>query len=239
MVGRYAEQHVDRPVALQRWSALTFVHWSYRAEDVEALLPSGLTADLHEGRAWVSLTPFVMTRVRVPGVPPVPGLSTFPEINVRTYVRDRTGRDGLFFFTLECARSATLGARPTLQLPYAWARMSVQQGDHTVRYTSTRRLPRNADATLDLTVRPGPAIGDAERTARDDWLTGRWRAFTGSGTVRACVNVEHEPWQMQHATIDELHGGLVTSTGLPAPSGEPLVHFSVGVDVRLDRPRLV
>ena len=239
MVGRFPEQHVDRPVSLQRWAALTFVHWSYDPADIAPLLPRGLTPDLHEGRAWVSLTPFVMTRVRVPGMPPLPGVSTFPEINVRTYVRDRTGRDGLFFLTLECARSATLGARPTLQLPYAWARMSVEQSGDAVRYTSERRLPPNAAARVDLTVRLGAAIADEHRTARDDWLTGRWRAFSGRGSVRACVNVEHEPWPLQHATLVELHGDLVASTGLPAPSGEPIVHFSPGVDVRMDRPRRV
>lgn len=239
MVGRYPEQHVARPVALQRWESLTFLHWSYDPDEIAPLVPNGLVPDLYQGRAWVSLTPFVMARVRVPGVPPVPGASTFPETNVRTYVRDRGGRDGLHFLTLECARAATLAARPTLQLPYAWARMSVQRGADTVRYTSTRRLPPNSAADLDLTVRIGDPILDADRTPLDDWLTGRWRAFTGSGDVRACVNAEHEPWPLHTATIEHYSGDLVASTGVPAPAGEPLVHFSPAVDVQLDRPRRV
>lgn len=237
MVGRYPEQHIRRPMALQRWESVTFVHWSYEPADVEALLPQGLAPDLYQGRAWVSLTPFLMTRTRTPGMPSVPGVSTFPETNVRTYVRDHTSRDGLYFLTLECTRSATLAARPALQLPYSWARMSVDRQAQTVRYTSTRRLPPNDAADLDLTVQIGDPIPESQRSALDDWLTGRWRAFTGKGQVRACVNVEHEPWPLHTAAITHCSGGLVAATGVPAPAGEPLVHFSPRVDVRLDRPR--
>lgn len=237
MVGRYPEQHISQPMALQRWESLTFVHWSYDPADVEPLLPRGLVADLYQGRAWVSLTPFLMSRVRLPGTPPVPWLSTFPETNVRTYVRDRKGRDGLHFLTLECTRSATVAARPTLQLPYSWARMSVDRRGPTIRYTSSRRFPPNAAATLDLTVQVGD--GETERTALDDWLTGRWRAFTGSGEVRSCVQIEHPPWPLAHAVIEHCSGGLVESTGLPPPTGKPVVHFSPSIDVRLDRPRRV
>lgn len=237
MVGRYPEQHIARPVALQRWEWLTFLHWSYDPADLEPLLPDGLVPDLYQGRAWVSLTPFRMARVRVPGVPPIPGWSTFPETNIRTYVRNRSGSDGLHFFTLECTRAFTVAARPTLQLPYSWARMSVERDGDTVRYTSRRRFPPNAAAELDLTVQVGSAIEDAQRTPLDDWLTGRWRAFTGSGQTRACVNVEHEPWPLHAAVVQAYSGDLVVSTGLPAPTGEPIVHFSPRVDVRLDRPR--
>ena len=92
-----------------------------------------------------------------PGVPAVPGLSTFPETNVRTYVRNEQGVDGLWFLTLECARAASLAARPILGLPYARARMDVTQRDGRLRYTSDRRWPASA-ATSDYVVRPGTRI---------------------------------------------------------------------------------
>jgi uncharacterized protein len=239
MVGRHPEQRVARPVALQRWESLTFVHWACEPAAIEPLLPEGLLPDLYQGQAWVSLTPFLMTRARVPGMPAIPGISTFGEANVRTYVRDRSGRDGLYFLTLECARAVTLVSRPSLGLPYSWARMSVQRRDRGVRYTSSRRLPRNPAAELDVAVEIGGLIAESHRTPLDDWLTGRWRAFTGRGSVRSCVDVEHEPWPLHSATLTHCRGRLVESTGLPAPTGEPVVHFSPCVDVRLGRPHRV
>src|SRR5687767_9839758 len=97
MVGRNPEESVRSPVALQRWDTLTFLHWAYDPDEVAPLLPRGLEPDLYQGRAWVSLTPFVMTDVRLPGTPPIPGLSTFGEANVRTYARNGSGLDGLVF----------------------------------------------------------------------------------------------------------------------------------------------
>jgi uncharacterized protein len=237
VVGRLPEHHVARPVALQRWETLTFVHWAYDPADLQHLVPSGLELDLHQGRAWVSLTPFLMTRVRAPGTPAIPGISAFPETNVRTYVRDGSGRDGLLFLTLECARFVTTVARPALGLPYSWAQMAVDPQAQGARYTSRRRWPRDPTADLDLRVEVGAPID--EPAPLDDWLTGRWRAFTGRDTVRTCVAVEHEPWPLRSATVAHLRGGLVAATGVPAPAGEPVVHFSAGVDVRLGRPRAV
>ncbi|MFJ8210340.1 DUF2071 domain-containing protein [Streptomyces sp. NPDC096033] len=75
------------PVLSRRWRRQAVVHWPYRHQDVQALLPPGLEADLFKRRAWLSLTPFVISAVRVCGVPMVP--DCFPETNLRTYVRHR------------------------------------------------------------------------------------------------------------------------------------------------------
>jgi hypothetical protein len=44
-----------RPWLRNRWDDLTFVNWRYPADEVQALLPEGLTVDTCEGDAWVSL----------------------------------------------------------------------------------------------------------------------------------------------------------------------------------------
>ncbi|WP_418960548.1 DUF2071 domain-containing protein [Streptomyces tritici] len=58
---------VRLPVLSMHWRRQAFVHWPYRPDDVRTLLAPGLEADLYGGRAWVSLTPFVMTAVRAAG----------------------------------------------------------------------------------------------------------------------------------------------------------------------------
>ena len=240
MVNYHPEEKVARPVALQRWDSLTFVHWSYHPEQVRHLVPDGLSLDLFRGLAWVGLTPFAMTGVRLPGTPAVPGLSTFPEVNVRTYVRDRTGSDGLLFLTLECARAGSMAARLLMGLPYTWAAMSIRRGGNTVRYVSRRRLPVDPRADLDLTVRIDDEIPGADRTPFDDWLTGRWRAFSRRGRQLFSTPVQHQPWPLHRAEITAISGGLLAATGVPQPGPEePFVHYSPGVDVRLGPPRLV
>lgn len=94
---------------LQGWEALTFLHWRVDPAVMARRLPADLQVETCDGSAWVGLVPFIMT-VTLPGVPPVPCLSRFCETNVRTYVRDRHGRSGVWFFSLDAARlGAVLG----------------------------------------------------------------------------------------------------------------------------------
>src|ERR1700680_4523345 len=110
----------------QTWRDLTFLHWRYDPAVVRPLAPADLQLDLCEGAAWVGLVPFLITGLSWPGVPAVPRISEFPETNVRTYVTDRTGSRGVWFFSLDAARlPAVIGARITYALPYFWARMKV------------------------------------------------------------------------------------------------------------------
>src|ERR1041384_4832910 len=103
---------VDHPVMLQDWETLTFVHWRYDASTLQARFPAGLTIDVYDGAAWIGLTPFRVSHLTLPGAPPLPWLSTFPETNLRTYVRGPDGIRGIWFFSLDAARLlAVLGAR--------------------------------------------------------------------------------------------------------------------------------
>ena len=102
----------------QRWERLTFLHWPFEPGDVQRLLPDGLTAETLDGAAWVGLVPFFM-RVATPGGRRVPWLSNFCETNVRTYVRDREGRSGIWFFSLDAARLGAVAHRAGDALPAA------------------------------------------------------------------------------------------------------------------------
>src|SRR4051812_8969252 len=112
----------------QGWERLTFLHWRYSPAAIAPLIPPSLELDTFDGEAWVGLTPFKVTGLRPPGLPALPWLSEFPEMNVRTYVRGPDGERGIWFFSLEASRlAAVAGARLTYRLPYRWARMRVNQ----------------------------------------------------------------------------------------------------------------
>jgi uncharacterized protein YqjF (DUF2071 family) len=220
------------PVMYQTWSWLTFVHWSYPLDQVRRLLPGSLEVHAFEGRAWVGLTPFLMEDLRTPVAPA--WFSSFPETNVRTYVRGPDGREGLWFFSLDAGRlEPVLVARSTYRLPYVWSAMAVERDGLTLRYRSRRRWPGPTPATSRATVEVGAALPAHRLDEFDHYLTARWQLYTTLGPVLARSNVEHEPWPLHRAVVRELETDLLTAAGLPAAEGEPVVHWSPGVRTRI------
>lgn len=231
MSGREPEESVRLPIVRQSWRHVLFLHWRYPPDVIAALLPNGLEPDLFDGAAWVTATPFQVERATVPPAPPVPGLSSFPETNLRTYVRGPGGRDGLWFFTLEVASLPNvLGGR--LAVPYRLAHMDVDASGDTVTYRSERCSDRAVGHRIEAR-HLGPLT---DRTPLDDWLTGRWRAWVRRGPLLATVPVEHEPWSLLQVDLVRCEETLLAAHGLPEPSRAPIVHASPGVDARLGMP---
>lgn len=221
---------------LQRWESLTFLHWKYDARAIQTLLPSGLKLDTFEGAAWVGLAPFIVSRLRPNGLPSLPWLGRFPETNVRTYVTGPDGKPGVWFFTLEADRLlAVLGARLTYGLPYRWARMSVRRAGEHVAYASDRQHWFGRGFSR-ITVRPGELI---ERRPFDNFLTARFRLYSVFRNRVGYGDIEHEPWPLRTAEVLQLDQNLFENSGVPRPSGDPIVHFSQNLDVRIDRLRMV
>ena len=226
---------VASPVMLQRWDSLSYVHWRYAPEEVQRLLPPGLEVDIIDGAAWVGLVPFHMQDIRPPRAPKgIPWVGTFPETNIRTYVIGPDGRRGVYFHSLDITRLAAVGvARIWYRLPYNWAKMSIEQDGDSVVYRSRRRWPRDgAGSHVAITI--GPPID--EPSDLEHFLTARWGLWTLIRGRLTYAAVAHPPWPLYRAQLTELSENLTTAAGLPAPRGEPLVHYSPGVDVRIGRP---
>ncbi|GII76682.1 hypothetical protein Sru01_16640 [Sphaerisporangium rufum] len=213
---------------------MTFLHFRYPPEAVQAFLPDGLVTDTFDGHAYVGLTLFLMEGVRAPGVPALPWLSSFPETNVRTYVRDGRGRDGLWFFSLDAARLPAVAAgRAGYRLPYHWSRMAVTAAEDRVRYRSRRRWPGPAGARCDADVELGAPLAPAERDGFAVFLVERYRLFTLAAGRLATAEVAHPPWPLRHARVTRLEQDLLAAAGLPAPGHPPVAHASAGVAVRI------
>ena len=227
---------VDAPIMLQRWELLTFLHWSFEPGAVQRLLPDWLDVETFDDRAWVSLVPFFM-RVSTSDGRSAPWASNFCETNVRTYVRDRHGRSGIWFFSLDAARlGAVVVARSRFHLPYFWASMELERGEDGIAYSCRRRWPgrRGVESTARLVVaeaRPLADLSDLEL-----FLTARWLLFSPDGTRYRHARAWHEPWPLRRAEVVELDDGLLRAAGLPPPTAQPIVHYSDGVDVRIGRP---
>lgn len=196
------------------WEDLLFAHWRVPAESVRRILPVSLEVDTFDGSAWIGIVPFLMTGVRARCLPPLPGVSSFPEVNVRTYVR-AGGRAGVWFMSLDAAdRLAVASGRRGFRLPYHHARMTSRR-DHQ-GWTDYRSARRSTEADLELGYRPLPGAAvplDDELghflTARD----GMWVLDRGGRPRWGAIR--HDAWVLHPAEAEIGHETLTRAAGVP------------------------
>jgi len=225
---------VARPLMRQSWRDLTFLRWRCDPAIVRRLIPRDLDLDCYDGSAWIGLVPFYISGLTLPGAPAIPWLSHFPETNVRTYVVDRQGLRGTWFFSLDAARlPAVVGARAGYALPYFWAHMALHRRADVVRYWSRRIAGPPAASEIDVTV--GPPI--ANPSELEIFLTARFRLYAQRSSRILKADVEHPPWPLREARATRIDETLVRAAGLPRFTEEPLAHFSARVDVLVAAPQ--
>jgi uncharacterized protein YqjF (DUF2071 family) len=234
-MGSYPAIEPVRPaVMVQQWRRLTFIHWRYPAPVIAARLPAGLAVDTCDGSAWVGLTPFLLSGLRPPLLPPLPWISRFPETNLRTCVTGPDGRRGIWFFSLDAARAPAVAvARAAYGLPYAWSNMRVEFAPGRAAYASRRIWPDTA-ARARIEIEHGGAAGQG---GLEIFLTARFTLYSLLFGHLIQARVEHEPWPLETARARKLDQTLTAAAGLPPPSGPPLIHFSPGVTARIGPPR--
>jgi uncharacterized protein YqjF (DUF2071 family) len=218
----------ERPwVMAQTWDDLLFAHWRVPAESIARLVPQGLEVDQHDGTAWLGVTPFVLTGFRLRGVLPLPRLSTFPELNVRTYVTVED-KPGIWFFSLDAAsRLAVEGARRIYKLPYFQARMSARRGGDHVEYSSDRL--DGSGHSFAGRYRPVGEVFNAEPGSLEWFLTERYCLYAVDQGRLHRADIQHPPWPLREAEAE-----LETNTMPPREltlQGSPLWHFSRRQDV--------
>ena len=149
----------------------------------------------------------------------------------------RTGRGGIWFFSLDAARlGAVVTARATYRLPYFWSEMSIERSATTISYRCRRRWPGPRGARSDAVIEIGDPFRPEELTELDHFLTARWALFSAPRSGLRHALAVHEPWPLHRARVVDLHDELVAAAGLPQPTGEPLVHYSPTVAVRIGWP---
>ncbi len=180
-----------RPVMRQRWDNLFFLHWEYSAAAIQARLPVGLTVDTFEGKAYLGVVGFRMNAVRPAFLPALPWLSSFNELNVRTYVRDAAGEPGVWFFSLDCDRApAVVIARAGFGLPYEHAAMSFGPG----LAQSCRRQGERETAQYAWTATSSPQI--APPGSLEFHLAERYSFFSVHRRRLVRGQVHHAPYQL-------------------------------------------
>jgi uncharacterized protein len=227
---------VRRPILVQQWRRLTFLHWAIDPEAVAPLLPAGVRPDTLDGVTYVGLVPFQMHKVGIGPGPGLPYLGTFCETNVRLYSVDGEGRRGVVFLSLDAARLVpVLVARLGFNLPYLWSRMRLSRDGDVATYTSRRRWPGPRGTGGRVVVRIGPRI--AEPSAFEHFVSARWGLHLAWHGRTLYLPNEHPSWPLHRAELVELDEGFVAAAGLALPAGPPIsVLYSPGVPVVFGPP---
>lgn len=212
----------------QVWNDLAFLHWPVSPAVLRPLVPEPLAIDTFEGRAWVAVTPFRMSGVTLRGWPALPGISTFPELNVRTYVR-LGDRPGVWFWSLDAGSAlAVWTARLAYHLPYVRARMRVRREGSRIAYASERP----SGARFEAAYEPTGATFRSASGSLEHWLTERYCLYARSAEGALYrAEIHHAPWPLQPARAEIRRNDLLAANRLPV-TGEPaLVHFAGRLEV--------
>jgi uncharacterized protein len=218
----------DEPwLMAQSWRDLLFAHWSLPPEEVARILPPALRLDTFDGLAWIGVTPFEVSGLRPQGGPPVPRISRFPELNVRTYV-SVDGRPGIFFLSLDAASLlAVLAARRSYRLPYFRARMTIERRDEGIRYDSRRISSDGAPAAFTAGYGPSGEVFRAARGSLEYFLTERYCLYTVDETGRPLrADIQHPPWPLQPAAASIPTNTMTDPWRIELPAQPPLLHYA-------------
>lgn len=224
----------------QRWSDLLFAHWPVPVAALRSHIPERLAIATFDGTAWIAAVPFRMEAVRPRGLPAVPYLSTFPELNLRTYVT-LGDRPGVFFFSLDAAsRVAVVLGRRWFNLPYLRARIACEREGDGLAYRSTRTHPEAPPVRFEARYRPTGDVFQATPGTLDHFFTERYCLYASPASVGRPseelyrAEVDHPPWPLQLAEAELEAGALLESAGVGSAATEtPRLLFARRLDVRM------
>jgi uncharacterized protein YqjF (DUF2071 family) len=213
----------------QTWHDLLFAHWPVEPAQLRAVVPSAFELDLFDGEAWVGIVPFHMTNVAPRFIPALPLISSFPELNVRTYVRVGD-QAGVYFFSLDAGSAiAVRAARSLLNLPYFRASMRVTLRDGAVVYESRREGEGHAE--FRGTYGPRGVAFVPARGSLEYFLTERYCLYHIGHNGPYRLEIHHPPWLLQPAAADVVRNTMADASGLILRDRAPLLHFAKRQDM--------
>lgn len=227
------------PMFYARWDRAVFIHYAANAATLQLQVPFEL--DLRDGRAFVSLVAFTLSRMR----PRIGGrfgellfkpIATHEFLNVRTYVRHR-GEPGIYFLGewLNNRASVLLGPR-SFGLPYRFGHLAYNHGANALD-----GMAKTHDGQLNYEGRVcGNNFESGETGSLTEFLVERYTAFTQHRKRARFFRVWHSPWQQAPVEIDVTASSLIASTGNWWKTAEFIgANYSPGAEVWMGRPHRI
>jgi uncharacterized protein len=212
------------PVMHQNWENLLFLHWPIESDIIRSFIPPELEIDTLDNKAWLGITPFALTGLRVTALPPIPGLTSFDELNVRTYVHYH-GIPGIWFFSLDASKVIpAVAARLFFMLPYFKAHIDFWQTAGQFSFDLKRTAA--PDAHFRASWRAGIRLRDPDLESLAFFLVERYCYFVVQDTKVYMTRIYHHPWILDEATVESCDSTMAAAAGIPEPTGTPVAYFS-------------
>ncbi|WP_160118374.1 YqjF family protein [Bacillus sp. V59.32b] len=206
-------------VLTQVWRDLLFMHYPLSPDLIKSYIPRRLELDTFQNEAWISIIPFRITNMRARGLPPIPFINSYLELNVRTYAIYK-GIPGIYFFSLDADHPlAVLGGRTVTGLPYKQATMSYQKNGKDIEFASHRI---DGSEKLKVSYRTGPILFEPLPGSIDHWLLERYCMYSCRGDVLLRGDIHHDKWKVTTAESSTKTNTMVSFL----PGEPPLLHYS-------------
>jgi hypothetical protein len=225
------------PAMYQSWRNLLFLHWAVEPELIQRTLPPGLHVDTFDGCAYLGVVPFFMDNIRPRFCPPVPAISNFLELNLRTYVYNDRGLAGVWFYSLDASQKlAVKVARTFFKLPYYHAEMQAKCDAYgQISYTS-RRYGAPVDTLSRFRYAPYGPLRLAKPGSLEFFLVERYVLFAYDPERGRLFSgrVSHAPYRLAGVSVSAWSDPLLSLAGFEKPGRSPdHCLFSPGVDVEV------
>ena len=206
---------------LMGWEQLLFLHWAWDPAEIQKTLPRGLFVDTFGGQAWLGIVPFFMRRVHPRGLPCLPWLSNFLELNVRTYVYNNSGRPGIWFYSLVCNQPVAVElAKRCFHLNYVHGRMHAQV-DQSGMCTYQAKRHRTPEAQFRFKTTSGPRT-EIQPGTLEFFLVERYFLYAADHRNRLYYGqVHHRPYRIGPALVEKWSFHPATADGFSAPEQGP------------------
>lgn len=214
----------------QSWCDLLFAHWPVDSALLQPFVPEPLNVQEFDGTSWIGIVPFRMEGVMRRPLPDLPGISAFPELNVRLYV-EYEGKPGVWFLSLDATNAlAVYAARRFFYLPYFNASIELNHIDKSIHYSSKRQ--EGTPLGFEASYRPVSLPYEAKSGTLEHWLTERYCLYAQSSKGKLYrAEVHHVPWPLQKAEVEIVLNEMADPYGIELGQKPELLHFASRLDV--------
>ena len=173
----------------QKWSDVLFVSFEVDYNLLRSELPKDLEVDTFNGRAYLSIVPFVMSDIRFFFTPPLP-FSKLSELNLRTYVRYKN-KPGIYFFTLDSDHKlGNFLAQKVFNLPYRYAILDINLDNNVYNVHSKNSL------SLKVEIKDKSIMTDLS-----NWIAERYCLYNIVDERVSRGDVLHPTWNLKEAEV--------------------------------------
>lgn len=209
-------------IMTQEWHDVLFLHWPVSPDELSPYISSELELDLYNGKAWIGFIFFKVKGNRPRLIPHIPGVDSFLELNIRTYVTYK-GKAGVHFFSLD-ANNPLIVKLTTIKnfLPYRHAKIRLKRSKNIFKIQS--RTKHTLSETLVATFEPIPeflAGNDFDR-----WLTERYYLWPKMDDHLFEIEISHSPWILQNVLVTVLENTMVPFLKSDYQLNHPIAHYS-------------